>query len=102
MNNLKYISKINDRKANLSRKINYLNKLSKINIEKSPLVNYYKNLEKAKDIIEREVLFMGKKNNKKKHINHNPRVESAKATFGEPKAHDDEFTPHLFKQNSKY
>ncbi|GAB6169376.1 hypothetical protein JCM1393_18360 [Clostridium carnis] len=29
---------------------------------------------------------MGKKNNKKKNINHNPQVESLKATFGEPKA----------------
>lgn len=28
----------------------------------------------------------GKKHNRKKHINHNPQVESAKATFGEPKA----------------
>lgn len=27
-----------------------------------------------------------KKNFKKKHINHNPQVESAKAQFGEPKA----------------
>lgn len=29
---------------------------------------------------------MGKKNNKKKHVNHNPQVESVKAAFGEPKA----------------
>lgn len=29
---------------------------------------------------------MGKKCNKKKHINHNPQVESVKAAFGEPKA----------------
>lgn len=34
---------------------------------------------------------------KKKHINHNPLVESAKAVFGEPKANDDEFIPKTFK-----
>ncbi|CUQ32137.1 CPC_1213 family protein [Clostridium baratii] len=31
---------------------------------------------------------MGKKKNVKKHINHNPQVESVKAAFGEPKAKD--------------
>lgn len=31
---------------------------------------------------------MGKKKGKKKHINHNPQVESSKAAFGEPKAKD--------------
>ena len=40
---------------------------------------------------------MGKKKGKKKHINHNPQVESAKAAFGEPKAKGDEFTPKTFK-----
>ncbi|MEG1004002.1 MAG: CPC_1213 family protein [Clostridium sp.] len=29
---------------------------------------------------------MGKKKDTKKHINHNPQAESAKAAFGEPKA----------------
>lgn len=29
---------------------------------------------------------MSKKNNNKKHINHNPQSESVKAVFGEPKA----------------
>lgn len=38
-----------------------------------------------------------KKDNKKKHINHNPQAESSRAAFGEPKAHDDDFTPHVFK-----
>ncbi|ADL52372.1 CPC_1213 family protein [Clostridium cellulovorans] len=28
------------------------------------------------------------KNFKKKHINHDPNAESARAAFGEPKAHD--------------
>ena len=36
------------------------------------------------------------KNSNKKHINHNPQVESVKATFGEPKAKDNEFTPKTF------
>lgn len=40
---------------------------------------------------------MSKKKNTKKHINHNPQSESTKATFGEPKAHGDEFTPRTFK-----
>ena len=40
---------------------------------------------------------MGKKKNKKKHINHNPLVESGKAVFGEPKAKSDEFIPKTFK-----
>lgn len=39
---------------------------------------------------------MGKKNNNKKHINHNPQVESAKAVFGEPKAKGTEFIPRTF------
>ena len=40
-----------------------------------------------------------KKNHSKKHksINHNPQVESVRAVFGEPKAHDDEFLPKTFK-----
>ncbi|WP_268817446.1 CPC_1213 family protein [Clostridium tarantellae] len=36
-----------------------------------------------------------KKNNKKKHINHNPQAESVKACFGEPKAK--EYNPKDFK-----
>ncbi|VYU07245.1 Uncharacterised protein [Clostridium tertium] len=36
------------------------------------------------------------KNSNKKHINHNPQVESVKATFGEPKVKDNEFTPKTF------
>lgn len=38
---------------------------------------------------------MGKKKNVKKHINHNPQVESVKAAFGEPKAKDND--PKDFK-----
>ncbi|HFC9205808.1 CPC_1213 family protein [Clostridium perfringens] len=40
---------------------------------------------------------MSKKNNNKKHIDHNPQSESVKAVFGEPKAKGDEFTPKTFK-----
>lgn len=41
---------------------------------------------------------MKNKRTRKKHINHNPIEESAKAVFGEPKARqDDEFTPKTFK-----
>ncbi|MGG7078301.1 CPC_1213 family protein [Clostridium sardiniense] len=38
-----------------------------------------------------------KKNNKKKHIDHDPQSESSKAVFGEPKAKGDEFIPRTFK-----
>ena len=41
---------------------------------------------------------MSKKNNNKKHINHNPQSESVKAVFGEPKAKGDEFTPKLLSK----
>ena len=44
-----------------------------------------------------EVILMSKKNNNKKHINHNPQSESVKVVFGEPKAKGDEFTPKTFK-----
>lgn len=37
------------------------------------------------------------KNSHKKHINHNPQVESVKVSFGGPKAKGDEFTPRTFK-----
>lgn len=40
---------------------------------------------------------MGRKNNNKKHIKHDPQAESARAVFGEPKARSDEFTPKTFK-----
>ena len=35
--------------------------------------------------------------NKKKNINHNPQVESTKASFGEPKKKDEAFLPRTFK-----
>lgn len=38
-----------------------------------------------------------KKNNKKKHIDHDPQSESSKAVFGEPKAKGYEFVPRTFK-----
>ena len=36
------------------------------------------------------------KNSHKKHINHNPQVESLKAAFGSPKAKGDDFVPRTF------
>lgn len=36
------------------------------------------------------------KNSNKKHVNHNPQVESVKVAFGEPKAKGNEFTPKTF------
>ncbi|MCX0383760.1 hypothetical protein LI054_15605, partial [Clostridium perfringens] len=58
---------------------------------------YARNKEKGSTQTIFEVILMSKKNNNKKHINHNPQSESVKAVFGEPKAKGDEFTPKTFK-----